>query len=227
MYRATIAEFDVDRVLFLDADEFWLPKSGNIKSTASLACSDALSVRRFNVPLVEGRPLLPRDLSPNSYSDLYLIADPVKNAARMFQTNPSLSWIMTEVGPKTIINPRTVEGVGMGTHGIVEKEGMKSTVVVPDDLVIAHVPFSTYDRFSRKIANIERSLSVFGHQLIGSQAWHWRRWLQLAKEGKAEQEFQRQVLMERDFCAAQSEGKIQSVRALFDAAASSRFNQRP
>ena len=48
MYQKTIAEFEVDRVLFLDADEFWIPKSGNIKATSSLAEADALTVRRLN-----------------------------------------------------------------------------------------------------------------------------------------------------------------------------------
>jgi len=114
----------------------------------------------------------------------------LENPERRFQMDPDLAWIMTEVGPKTIVNPRTVEGVGTGTHRIVEKGGIKPTVIRPDDLIIAHVPFSTYNRFVRKMGNIERSLTVFGHRLIGSQAWHWRRWLQLAKEGNVEQEFQ-------------------------------------
>ena len=59
MYQKTIAEFEVDRVLFLDADEFWIPKSGNIKATSSLAEADALTVRRL-IPLQNrnlGRPL--------------------------------------------------------------------------------------------------------------------------------------------------------------------------
>jgi hypothetical protein len=62
MDRRTIAEFAVDRVLFQDAHGFWLPKSANIKAVASLGQAQALSVRRLNVPLVEGRHLLPADL---------------------------------------------------------------------------------------------------------------------------------------------------------------------
>jgi hypothetical protein len=217
MYKKTIAEFEVDRVLFLDADEFWIPKSGNIKATSSLAEADALTVRRLNVPLVKDRPLLPADLSPAGYGDLYVVANPMKNAVRWFKVEPDLAWIMTEVVPKMIINARTVEGVGTGTHKVVEKEGSTTTVVRPDDLIIAHVPFSTADRFARKLDNIERSLTVFGHRLVGSEAWHWRRWLELAKEGRVEEEFQRQVMGQEQFDAAISEGIIQSVQALFHA----------
>ena len=218
MYKKTIAEFEVDRVLFLDADEFWIPKSGNIKAISSLAEADALTVRRLNVPLVKDRPPLPADLSPAGYGDLYVVANPMKNAVRRFKVEPDLAWIMTEVVPKMIINPRTVEGVVTGTHKVVEKEGSTTTVVRPDDLIIAHVPFSTADRFARKLDNIERSLTVFGHRLVGSEAWHWRRWLELAKEGRIEEEFQRQVMTQEQFDAAISEGIIQSVQALFHAA---------
>jgi hypothetical protein len=45
-------------------------------------------------------------------------------------------------------------------HRTVEKGGVKPTVIRPDDLIIAHVPFSTYNRFVRKMGNIERSLTV-------------------------------------------------------------------
>lgn len=54
MYKRTIAEFAVDSELFPDAHEFWLSKSPNIKAVVSLGQAHALSVRRLNVPLVEG-----------------------------------------------------------------------------------------------------------------------------------------------------------------------------
>ena len=141
-------------------------------------------VSRLNVPLVEGRPILPGDLSPAGYSDLYVVASPVKSAQKKFQSDPDLAWITTEVGPKTVINPRTVTGVGIGTHQIVAKDGIAPKIVRPDNVIIAHVPFSTADRFTRKLDNIARSLNVFGHRLVGTEAWHWRRWLQIAQGGR-------------------------------------------
>lgn len=215
MYERTLAEFEVDRVLFLDADEFWLPRSGRLRETASLLQNDALSVRRLNVPLVENRPLLPHDLSPSNYRDLYVVANPIADAERGLQADPDLSWILTQVGPKTVINPRAVEGVGMGTHQVVEKGKINSPVVWADDLIIAHVPFSNSDRFLRKLQNIERSINVYGHRLVGSQAWHWKRWLRLAKEGAAREEFGRQIMTEERFNAGLAEGIIQSVQTVF------------
>lgn len=216
MYKRTVAQFEVDRVLFLDADEFWLPRSGSLKNTASLTQNDAVSVRRLNVPLVADRPLLPADLSPENYANLYVIASPVGNAERKFQSDPDLAWIMTQVGPKTAINPRTVQGVEMGTHQVMENGEVKTSAVCADDVVIAHAPFSTAARFGRKLENIERSINVFGHRLVGSQAWHWRRWLRLAREGTVAEEFGRQVMSEERFRAALADGVIQSVDTVFE-----------
>ena len=218
-YEKTIAEFAVDRVLFLDADEFWLPKSGNLKATATLAAADALSVRRLNIPLVAGRPVLPTDLSPAGYRDLYLVASGRTNADRALERERDLVWIMTEGAPKTIINPAKVNGAGMGHHQVIKKQGIEPNVVRPDDLIIAHAPFSTSARFLRKLENIDRSLSIFGHRLVGPQAWHWRRWLQIAHEGKLDEEFRRQILTEEQFQARLRDGTIQSAASVLDAIA--------
>jgi hypothetical protein len=218
-YEKTIAEFAVDRVLFLDADEFWLPKSGNLKTTATLAAADALSVRRLNIPLVAGRPVLPTDLSPGGYNDLYLVASGRTNADRALERERDLVWIMTEGAPKTIVNPATVNGVGMGHHQVIKKQGTQPNVVRPNDLIIAHAPFSTSARFLRKLENIDRSLTTFGHRLVGPEAWHWRRWLQIAREGKVDEEFRRQALTEEQFQARLRDATIQSAATVLEAMA--------
>ena len=220
MYERTLAQFEVDRVLFLDADEFWLPRNGNLKETPSIAQNDALSVRRLNVPLIRDRSLLPVDLSPSNYANLFVVANPIGEAERRFQTDPDLAWIMTQIGPKTIINPRTVQGVGMGTHQVMEKGQVNPTVFWADDVIIAHTPFSSPARFVRKLANIERSMNVFGHRLVGSHAWHWRRWLRIARDGAVEEEFGRQIMSEERFRAALAEGTIQSVEMVLKTLAS-------
>lgn len=214
MYQKTVTEFAPDRILFLDADEFWLPRSGNIKETASLAQADALSVRRLNVPLVAGQPVLPVDFSPAGYEQLHVVANPLTGARGRLEQDPDASWIMTEIVPKTLVDPRKVDGVIVGAHGVVKTGGNQPNVVTPDDLMIAHFPFSTADRFLRKLANIDRSLKVFGHRLKGAQAWHWRRWVELAEKGKGEEEFRRQILTPEAFQEAVAKGMLQTVESV-------------
>jgi hypothetical protein len=98
----------------------------------------------------------------------------------------------------------------MGHHQVIKKQGTQPNVVRPNDLIIAHAPFSTSARFLRKLENIDRSLTTFGHRLVGPEAWHWRRWLQIAREGKVDEEFRRQALTEEQFQARLRDATIQS-----------------
>ena len=211
MYQKTIANGTFDRVLFLDPDEFWLPMSGSLKNTSALD-ADVVSVPSFNVPLVEGRELLPGSISPRDYSDIHFVVQPVENAQASITADPNLPYSMVRVPPKIIVNPDKVMGAAMGCHGAVGKPGMRAVTKVAGDMVIAHLPFSTSARFHRKVDNIRRSFAHFGHRLVGRQAWHWRRWLELADQGKGEEEFRRQILTRQRFDGLISAGVVQSVQ---------------
>lgn len=217
MYQKTIANGTFDRVLFLDPDEFWLPKSGSLKSISALD-ADVVRVSSFNVPLVEGRELLPGSISPRDYPDIHFVVQPVENAQASITADPNLPYSMVRVPPKIIVNPDKVMGAAMGCHRVVEKPGMRAVTKVADDMVIAHLPFSTAARFQRKVDNIRRSFAHFGHRLVGTQAWHWRRWLELADQGKGEEEFRRQILTQKQFDELSSAGIVQSVQQWLDGA---------
>jgi hypothetical protein len=210
MYQMTIADFDVDLVLFIDPDEFWLPASGSLQATSGLDLIDCLQVDRFNVPVVEGRPVLPADLSPAHYDEIFLYTKPILDPRSSLERDPDLAWIRVWMPPKVFANPRAVHAVSMGAHRPLAGNGRNPRVEVPSDIVIAHVPLSTPERFTRKLANIERSMTQFGQRLKPDQAWHWRRWSALLSEGRAEQEFERQVLSGAAFDVAVSEGQIES-----------------
>jgi glycosyltransferase involved in cell wall biosynthesis len=218
MYDRTLAEHEVDRILFLDADEFWIPKAGSLKAMPAVAEADALTVRRLNVPLVEDRELLPPSLAPASYGDLWLVAEPIPEARQKFDEGADLAWVMTSVASKTMVNPRTVDGVHIGAHRPKARDGMQPIVVMPKDIVIAHVPVSSLDRFTRKLQNIERSLATYGHRLVGNQAWHWFRWAKILREGRVEEEYRRQIMTPAQFEAAVGAGVIRSARQLFEQA---------
>lgn len=218
MYERTLAEHEVDRVLFLDADEFWIPKGGSLKAMPAVAEADALSVRRLNVPLVEGRELFPASLAPASHGDLWLVAEPIPEARQKFEGGADLAWVMTSVAAKTMVNPRTVEGVHIGAHRPKTRDGTQPEIITPKDLVIAHVPVSSLDRFTRKLQNIERSLATYGHRLKGNQAWHWIRWAKILREGKVEEEYRRQIMTAAQFDAAVGAGVIRSARQIFEQA---------
>ena len=46
-------------MIFLDADEFWLPASGSLKDCEALQAADVVTVERYNVVTGTGRPADP------------------------------------------------------------------------------------------------------------------------------------------------------------------------
>jgi hypothetical protein len=66
-----------DWVIFLDADEFWLPASGSLKDCEAFSVADVLTVERFNVPLGPNGPLMPQDLGPKNYGDILLVIEAI------------------------------------------------------------------------------------------------------------------------------------------------------
>jgi len=212
MFQKTISDYSIDRVIFLDADELWLPRSGDLKETVELAGADVLKVNRFNVPMVEGRPSFSAAVSTATYKDIYFVTDPVEDGQIKVGIDPDLTHSRIRAMPKIMVNPRRVAGIVMGCHDVAEKADIRPVTWVPDDLVIAHFPFSTWPRFQRKLNNIRRSFAYFGHRLEDGQAWHWRRWVDLADQGKAEEEFHRQMLTQKEFDNLLASGVIQSAQ---------------
>ena len=215
-YRKTVEVFDPDWVLLVDADEFWIPRSGDIKQTAALQWAQTLSVKRFNVPPVQGRPFLRENLSPSHYGDLLLVARGAAEAWDKVPYRKNMPWIMATIMPKIMTKPAVAADIGRGSHRVTSISGQEPQTATPDDLLIAHVPFSTRERFFRKVKNIERSLAGYGHLLVGLEAWHWKHWLKRLHEGRLGEEYERQILTSAELQKAMDFGVIRSAAAYFE-----------
>src|SRR5262249_35927078 len=93
-----VKKAEAEWVIFVDADEFWLPASGNLKECSGLADADVLTVGRFNVPLGPTGALAPIDLLPEHYDQLLLIVDPIRDFRARLKGDPELPWIMSPRG---------------------------------------------------------------------------------------------------------------------------------
>jgi glycosyltransferase involved in cell wall biosynthesis len=102
MYRRTVEDFGANYILALDADEFWLPASGNIRDTDSFGNFDVVSVPRFNVPIVDASLMMPIPCDPAKYDEVSLYVRPVADAQIRFKTDPTLTQSMVKVGPKVL-----------------------------------------------------------------------------------------------------------------------------
>lgn len=179
-------------VLFLDADEFWIPASGQLRDCAALADSDVLRVHRFNVPLGPHGAWLGAGGPPGDASELELIVSPVPEFRQRLAKDPELPWIRGVPVPKIMARPDRIGGLADGGHDLTASDGRALRRHVPDDLVIAHLPFTTSARFERKLANIRKVFQVHDAYFGSDLAWHWRRWLELPDADAVRGEFQRQ-----------------------------------
>ncbi len=186
-----------DWVIFLDADEFWLPASGSLKNCAAFQAADVLTVERYNVVLGPDGPLIPAEIKPETYDQVLLFAERAPDLRRELQQNSGLPWLRARIMPKVMVRPSKLIGLTPGQHDVIETDPPLRRAA-PRDLIIAHMAISSRTRFTRKIHNIRSiyidagiDVSLPGHRWQDfAVAWHWRRWASLSD---SDAEFKRNI----------------------------------
>jgi glycosyltransferase involved in cell wall biosynthesis len=205
---------NADWVIFLDADEFWLPASGSLRDCSALASSDLLPVDRFNIALGMHGPVMPDELIPQRYEELLLFVEPIPDFRARLQANPDTRWISNVPVPKVMVRPDRIRALTEGMHDAVAVADVSLRRTKPGDLLIAHLPFTTAARFERKLANARKLIAA--HEYLGEHfAWHWRHWLALAEEGRIDEEFERQRLSAEAIAEFRAAGAIRSAAQVF------------
>jgi Glycosyl transferase family 2 len=204
-----------DWIIFLDADEFWIPASGNVRDCPDLMHSDVLTVARYNIPLGPNGPLMPDPIAPDHYSELLLITDPIPAFRSRLKANESTPWIRGVPIPKVMARRERVGGLVDGMHDILPAGLGPLRRSRPRDLVIAHLPFTTRARFARKIRNIRRTIALHDEYLGQDIAWHWRRWFELDEQGRVYEEFDRTIFDATTIECLRSDRVIRSAAELF------------
>jgi hypothetical protein len=212
-----VRQAKADWALFTDADEFWIPAAGTLKDVLASQRSEILGVRRFNVPVTEGGPHMPDELSPSSYHELLLCVRWMADYADTRQDRPDVPWIVgSRTGPKMLINPGVAASLAPGDHWIDTMNGGSTQGVAPTNLLIAHLPFTTYERFERKVRSIQQEVRAHPEFFVGRRGWHWKYWSDLAEAGTLREEFNRQILDNRQLEGWMRDGTIRSAADMLD-----------
>jgi glycosyltransferase involved in cell wall biosynthesis len=201
----------VDWVLYLDADEFWLPASGTMKLCQGLAEVDLWTVPRFNVPAGADGALFPVHATPDRYRDIPLIVEPPAQAA---PTGPEMPWIMDQPEDKVLVRPEMMEAVSWGGHDIIPPAPLRLRRTVARDVLIAHLPFTTKARFSRKIDNIRKIFATHDKAFGAAMAFHWRRWLDLQDQGLLETEVDASLFTPASLTRLRAEGRLSDAASM-------------
>jgi hypothetical protein len=119
--------------------------------------------------------------------------------------------------PKIMARGDMIKGLGPGMHDAVITDSEVRRVVA-DDLLVAHLPFSTIGRFAAKVQNIRDIYARAGIDLSApgetwqefGTAWHWRRWAGFNSSEELMSEFDRNVLYPERMAQLMQEGLVRS-----------------
>jgi hypothetical protein len=210
---ALARESGADWVVFMDADEFWIPATGSLKDCRHLHDADVILADRFNVVVTPRHLLMPTSLTPRTYDRLRLFTRQVDDFRTYLEHHPQTPFVTVRPGPKVMARPSVTAAIAPGGHDVGSR-GTAVRRVTATDLIVAHVPFSTPDRFVRKVANIRQELQHHPGYFAGRCAWHWRRWAEMTAPGAIDAEFARQISDDRALAGWCRDGLVRSAAEL-------------
>jgi len=213
---AAARQMNVDWIMCLDADEFWLPATGSLKDSPGLSQAEVIAVDRFNVPPSRRGAFEGGALTPSHYDDVFLCVHKIPRYMTVIEQHPNVPWLVgADILPKVLARTAGIQTIGAGGHSIEPAGGPLRQIVAPADLLIAHVPISTYARFERKVINILALMRTHPDYFDGHRALHWQRWAALSREGRLQEEFERQLLGDAQLAGLIESGAIKTAAALF------------
>jgi hypothetical protein len=205
-----------DWLIFVDADEFPLPRGGRLDTHPALAEADILVLERYNVVVRATGAALPLT-DPMATPDEILLHVPAENrhaVTTRLRADPEAAWIMGQPAPKVMLRPNRVHSIAEGQHDAGADPSLRR--LSPPDLFIAHLPFTTEGRFARKIANIRASVAASGDAWGPDSAWHWKRWLDnIDRRGGIAGEMARNLVTEDQLAVLRAEGLVRSAPDLW------------
>lgn len=193
-------------VISNDADEFWLPESGDIKSLLSMRDS-VLTVARSNMILDE------RALSDNYQftQARWRVNYPIFYQKQAQLGDANLSMLLAPISPKVIVNPYGLIKLSGGNHRA--KHWFKlATKRDLTTLRVYHFPIRSWQQFEQNIRQRERLLAQGAR--MGD---HYRRWVACLKAGTLREEFEKLVIRDYELSVLERFGVvIEDQRANFN-----------
>ena len=207
MARVAADKFGADWIINGDADEFWLPSGGSLKSVIPPGAA-VLRCPRVNMLATHTQAEAP-DYA--FHHNTLRVRKPYDNS--IFHEPP---WrlsrtpvVMTAVGRKVMCRLDGLRGVGYGNHDAAHD----GPAVECSDILIYHYPVRTFAEFLSKVVNhgtsLENNPAIPAH--IG---WHVRRWFALYRQGLIEEEYRRLLVPEERVEPYLNEGILSEDRSI-------------
>lgn len=187
MMRIAIEKYKADMIFHCDADEFWYPKSGNLKNELWRDSADMLTVNLVNVLLEnkKGNEIFTEDAK-------YAMVKPIRSE-NFEEDSKKENLYFFQYPPKVMF--KTSKGqieVTQGNHTIVESN-LNIVNKISSDINIFHLPLRGKNRFFNKV--IETGKAVEKNNLLGKgSSWHIRRWFTAYRNGTLMNEYEKLMI---------------------------------
>lgn len=173
MARLASDDYRADWVLNNDADEFWIPTTGNLKELIEDTVSDLIVAQRINL-------FYPYDATDaTDWIDriVYRATRPLSHGGRDEYVSlvDRLPYFYYKLPPKILFRPDHLVSVAQGNHSaIFSKDITKES----GDVRVYHVPFRDNVQFLRKMTQTAEAYKR-NKDLPATAGWHHRHWYEL------------------------------------------------
>lgn len=178
-------ELGADWVIANDADEFWIPKQGNIKDELSRTGS-IINCTRRNI-------LFDFDAFENEapfYTQVNRVQFPILYTKGTERSTDQMSIMLGNIHGKVMVRTLGLLRVKGGNHRAWHSWGWLNERHT-DNITVYHYPIRSRRKFIENIENRAKLLNS-GVSKMGD---HYRRWVKLLENGEIENEIRRLVLM--------------------------------
>lgn len=211
--------FGASWISLIDADEFLLPKSGDLKNEVESLPDRGYKVNRCNVAFSE--EIAFQDYYRiNNLADAPIVAKPDPNTRTYLMEGKPHPWILGPIGSKVISRADYVDEFTRGGHEIVNSVGHQQFETTTDNLIMLHFPFTTYNRFHNKILNIAgfEKLMWEVNKDHPDTAWQWHHWVRVLEHGDAalRAEFDLQMIPRERLLQMEQEGTVMRAESVFN-----------
>jgi hypothetical protein len=177
-----------DWIIYCDVDEFVCTRGKRLRTV--LAECDREGITLLDLPrrTMTG-PLIPPGRRATEVLTLRIDRTVVPTAEQQISWDFPVPFAFLEVGGHVAVRATAIGSFAGGMHSATVTWGRAAT----SDLYILHYAIRGYEELQQKVRNAEQWLED-NPQLAPAWGWHWRRWIQLAKEGRLREDYERQFV---------------------------------
>lgn len=178
-------------VISNDADEFWIPDNGDLKSY--LRASDSVvTIKRSNMLLTETA------LNENYHFSqaTHRVQYPICYDREVQKADDQISMLLVPISPKVIVNPNGLVKLSGGNHRA-KHLGKMFSARNETGIRVYHYPIRSFEQFEANIKHRQELLKL-PNARMGD---HYRRWVRIYEEGGLYDEFKRFILSQEELKA--------------------------